>query len=235
MHKTIGIRGGMGPAATADLMNKIIERTDASCDQEHIPMIIDSNTRIPDRTAAIKGEGPSPASEMLNSARRLEAAGADFLIIPCNTAHHFIRDIESDVSIPILDMMVETANLLQRRGVKCAAVLATEGTYLSGRYDRVLGEKGIEAINPTPAEQEVLMSLIYDYIKSGITEARSLPRDQIKELTGGLKSRGAQAILMACTELPLAFAIMDLIDDSCVDPTAVLAEAAIREAGARIR
>lgn len=235
MHKTIGILGGMGPAATADLMNKIIERTDASCDQEHIPMIIDSNTRIPDRTAAIKGEGPSPVSEMLNSAKRLEAAGADFLIIPCNTAHHFIRDIEGDISIPILDMMVETANLLQQRGVKCAAVLATEGTYLSGRYDRVLGEKGIEVINPTPAQQEVLMSLIYDYIKSGITEARSLPRDQIKELTVDLKSRGAQAILMACTELPLAFAIMDLIDDSCVDPTAVLAEAAIREAGARVR
>ena len=235
MHKTIGILGGMGPAATADLMNKIIERTDAACDQEHIPMIIDSNTRIPDRTAAIKGEGPSPVSEMLKSARRLEAAGADFLIIPCNTAHHFIRDIESDISIPILDMMLETANLLQRRGVGCAAVLATEGTYLSRRYDRVLGEKGIEVVNPTPAEQEVLMSLIYDYIKSGITEARSLPRDQIKALTSDLKSRGAQAILMACTELPLAFAIMDLIDDSCVDPTAVLAEAAIREAGARIR
>ena len=235
MHKTIGILGGMGPAATADLMNKIIQRTDASCDQEHIPMIIDSNTRIPDRTAAIKGEGASPVTELIKSAKRLQEAGADFLIIPCNTAHHFIPDIEKEISIPIVDMMKETADLLKAKGVKCAAVLATEGTYLSGRYDRVLGEKGIEALNPSPGEQKVLMSLIYDYIKSGITEVERLPRQQIEELVEGLRSRGAEAILLACTELPLAFAIMDMYDDNCVDPTLVLAEAAIREAGGKIR
>ena len=235
MHMTIGILGGMGPAATADLMNKIIQRTDASCDQEHIPMIVDSNTRIPDRTAAIKGEGASPVAELVKSARRLQEAGADFLIIPCNTAHHFIPDIEKEISIPIVDMMKETADLLKAKGVKCAAVLATEGTYLSGRYDRVLGEKGIEALNPSLGEQKVLMSLIYDYIKSGITEVERLPRQQIEELVEGLRSRGAEAILLACTELPLAFAIMDMYDDNCVDPTLVLAEAAIREAGGKIR
>ncbi len=235
MHKTIGILGGMGPAATADLMNKIIQRTDASCDQEHIPMIIDSNTRIPDRTAAIKGEGASPVTELIKSAKRLQEAGADFLIIPCNTAHHFIPDIEKEVPIPIVDMMKETADLLKGRSIKCAAVLATEGTYLSGRYDRVLGEKGIEVVNPNPAQQKTLMSLIYDYIKSGITEADKLPRNQITEIVNDLRSRGAEGILLACTELPLAFAIMDMYNDSCVDPTLVLAEAAIREAGGKIR
>ena len=94
MYKSIGIIGGMGPAATADLMKKIIDMTDASCDQEHIHMLIDSNTNIPDRTAAILHGGEDPVPEMLASARRLEGAGADFLIMPCNTALFYISSGE---------------------------------------------------------------------------------------------------------------------------------------------
>ena len=88
MLKTIGIIGGMGPAATADLMMKIISMTAADSDQDHIPMIIDNNTRIPDRTAAILSGGADPVPEMTASAKRLETAGADFIIIGCNTAHY---------------------------------------------------------------------------------------------------------------------------------------------------
>lgn len=235
MRKTIGILGGMGPAATADLMMKITSMTDASSDQEHIPMLVDSNTRIPDRTKAIEGRGDNPVSEMLASAKRLENAGADFIIVPCNTAHFFIFDIENKIRIPFLNMPVETANLLKRRGVKCAAVLATRGTYLSGYYDKVLGERGIRTLTPSPEQKEVLMSLIYDYIKKGITEPSEIPRDEIVKLVDDLKKRGAEALLLACTELPLAFEILNLYDESCVDPTAVLAVAAIREAGAKTR
>ena len=93
MPKTIGIMGGMGPAATVDLMSRIISMTDASSDQEHIPMIVDNDTRIPDRTEAILGRGESPAPEMLASARRLEAAGADFIVIACHAAHSFVDEI----------------------------------------------------------------------------------------------------------------------------------------------
>lgn len=233
--KTIGILGGMGPAATADLMQKIIDMTKADCDQDHIPMIVDSNTRIPDRTKAIMGKGESPVAEMLASAKRLEAAGADFIIIPCNTAHHFLPEIKDKVGIPFVHMPVETANLLKQKGIRTAAVLATRGTFLSGQYDKVLADKDIRTLNPTPEQQEKLMSLIYDYIKSGITKPSDLPRDEISALVTDLKSRGAEALLLACTELPLAFSIMNLYDESCVDPTAVLAAAAIREAGAEIR
>lgn len=235
MLKTIGILGGMGPAATADLMMKIIDMTDAATDQEHIPMLVDSNTRIADRTAAIEGKGESPLPEMLASAKRLESAGADFIIIPCNTAHYFVPDIEERISIPIVHMPIETANLLKQRGIKSAAVLATRGTYLSGQYEKVLGDKGINPIIPDPKQQEVLMTLIYDYIKKGITDPDDLPRDEIVSIIDDLKSKGAEALLLACTELPLAFDILDLYDDSCVDPTAVLAAAAIREAGAKLR
>ena len=126
MLKTIGILGGMGPASTVDLMNRIISMTDAQSDQEHIPMVVDVNTNIPDRTAAILKRGESPVPEMTASARRLEAAGADFIIIACHAAHYFVPEIKDSISIPILEMPEETAKLLKLKGVDKAAVLATD-------------------------------------------------------------------------------------------------------------
>ena len=86
--KTIGIIGGMGPLATADLFEKIVGHTKAACDQEHLHVVIDSNTNIPDRTAALLHGGADPLPELTGSARRLEAMGADVLIMPCNTAQN---------------------------------------------------------------------------------------------------------------------------------------------------
>ena len=169
----------MGPAATCDLMQKIIDSTAASCDQEHIPMIIDSNTRIPDRTAAILSGGPSPVPELIGSAKRLEAAGADFLIIPCNTAHYFIDEVRAVVDIPVLNMPEETAGLLRQRGITKAAVLATDGTVRSGLYKEALEREGIAVLYPDEEEQGLVMSLIYDYIKRGITDPDELPCDEI--------------------------------------------------------
>ena len=89
-EKTIGILGGMGPEATADLFYRIVKATPVERDQDHPRTIIYSNSKVPDRTPAIAGEGESPLPEMLMAARSLEGEGADFLIIPCNTAHYFI-------------------------------------------------------------------------------------------------------------------------------------------------
>ena len=235
MLKTIGIIGGMGPAATADLMMKIIEMTAADSDQEHIPMIIDNNTRIPDRTAAILSGGADPVPEMTASAKRLEAAGADFIIIGCNTAHYFVPAFEKEISIPVVSMLKETALALREKSVKSAAVLATDGTVKSGLYAKALAAEGIEDIYPTDEQQRLLMSVIYDYIKKGITDPAKLPHDEMLIMAEDLKSRGAEALIMACTELPLAFDLTGIIDDTCMDPTRVLAAAAIREAGAKVR
>ena len=235
MYKKVGIIGGMGPAATCDHMMKIINMTDAASDQEHIHVLVDSNINIPDRTEALLHGGEDPVPEMLASAKRLESIGADFLILPCNTAHCFVPRLENQVSIPFLSMPDETAALLSRKGVKTAAVLATDGTVQSGLYGKALASKGIEAIYPNDEQQKLLMSLIYDYIKKGITDPSKLPHDQIVAIVDDLRSRGAEALLLACTELPLAFDITGIDDDTCVDPTRVLAAAAIREAGAKIR
>lgn len=235
MLKTIGIMGGMGPAATVDLMSRIISMTDASSDQEHIPMIVDSDTRIPDRTRAILGEGESPVPEMLKSAKRLEAAGADFLVVACHAAHVFVPEIKDKVAVPILDMPEETAKLLKIKGVDRAAVLATDGTVLSDLYGAALMRMGIQTVYPDEEQQKVVMSLIYEYIKRGITDPARLPKREMEHLIGDLSGRGATALILASTELPIAFHIMGLSSDAFVDPTKVLAKSAIRTAGAKVR
>ncbi|MBR0309028.1 MAG: amino acid racemase [Mogibacterium sp.] len=235
MLKTIGILGGMGPASTVDLMNRIISMTDAQSDQEHIPMVVDVNTNIPDRTAAILKRGESPVPEMTASARRLEAAGADFIIIACHAAHYFVPEIKDSISIPILEMPEETAKLLKLKGVDKAAVLATDGTVHSGMYGKAFRRCGIEPVYPDEEQQAMVMSLVYDYIKKGVTDAADLPLAEITNIVGELSNQGAQVLVLASTELPIAFNIMGLRSEAFVDPTIVLAKAAIINAGASIR
>ena len=227
--------GGMGPAATVDLMSRIISMTDASADQEHIPMIVDSNTRIPDRTEAILGRGESPVPEMLASAKRLEAAGADFIVIACHAAHYYVPEIKDKIGIPVIDMPEETAKLLKMNGVNRAAVLATDGTVRSGLYGAALERFGIQTVYPDERQQKTVMSLVYDYVKKGVTDPADLPREEMTSIIGDLSSQGAEALLLASTELPIAFSIMGLRSNAFIDPTVVLAKSAIRAAGAKRR
>ena len=124
MKKTVGILGGMGPLATADLFRKIITHTRAETDQEHIPVLIDSNTAIPDRTAALLYGGADPMPEMIRSAKRLEAAGADVLVMPCNTAHGYLDRLARQVRIPFLNMI----DLTCRASASRPAALRRRGT-----------------------------------------------------------------------------------------------------------
>ena len=148
MKKTIGIIGGMGPMATVDLMKKVILATDAREDQEHIPILVDNNTNIPDRTAAILGEGEDPLPELLKSADRLTAGGADFLIMGCNTAHYFLPRMMPHLKVPFVNMIEETAAFCAREGFKKVGLLASAGTCKSGIYQRALAEAGVEAVQP---------------------------------------------------------------------------------------
>lgn len=146
--KVIGILGGMGPLATADLFQKITLHTAASCDQDHPRVCIDSNTNISDRTAALLHGGADPVPEMVKSAQRLESIGADLLIMPCNTAHNFYDAVASSVSIPVLHMIAITRDALKSRGVKCAGLLATDGTVQTGIYQRTFEGSGVELLTP---------------------------------------------------------------------------------------
>lgn len=231
MKKTIGILGGMGPLATCDLMRKIIDHTEAANDQEHIHICVDNNTNIPDRTAAILHDGSNPLPEMIKSAVRLQAMGADVLVIPCNTAHFYLEEIRKYIDIPILSMLQETANYLHSQGVHCAAILATDGTIQCGLYDAVLEGANISPMHPDEEEQKLVMSLIYDCVKAGKACSDT---QEIYAMEKRLSEQGAQVIILGCTELPVAFAQWE----NCipvVDPTDILAMAAIRYAGGRIK
>ena len=227
----IGILGGMGPLATVDLFEKITMHTLAASDQEHPRVCIDSNTDIADRTAALLSGGPDPVPEMIKSARRLESIGADFLIMPCNTAHCFYEQIRGAVNIPLLHMIALTRDALTVRGVKRAGLLATDGTVKTGVYQKCFAGSGIELMLPEAEEQAAVMDVIYRGVKAGdLTYDVSAFRHTCEALL----ERGAETLILGCTELPPAFALYGL-DYPSADPTLELALGAIRAAGCQTK
>lgn len=229
MKKSMGILGGMGPLATADLFRKIISLTKADSDAEHIHIYIDNDPAIPDRTAAILSGGPDPLPRMTAALRNLERCGADCILLPCNTAHHYLPALQAETSLPILDMLAETARVCAHRypGEK-AAVLATKGTLATGLYDRALATAGVEVMAPDEAEQEILMHLIYDVVKAGLPLA---PQEgPWRGLLNRLRSRGAAYFVLGCTELPILAQTLP-VPVPFVDATECLARAAIRFCG----
>ena len=229
MGKTIGILGGMGPLATADLFRKITCLTKADCDNDHIRVYIDSNARIPDRTAAILAGGTDPVPEMTSALRHLEDCGADCIIMPCNTAHYFLPQLQAKTEIPFLSMLSATAKTCAAKYPgKTAAVLGTKGTLATGLYDRALETESVRFLLPEETERDELMRLIYDVVKAS---KPLLPETEAwRALLDGLRARGADYFILGCTELPILADTLP-VSGPFVDPTAELAKAAIRFCG----
>lgn len=223
MRPTIGIIGGMGPMATCDIMRKIIVLTGAKSDQDNYRIVVDSNTDIPDRTEAILHGGKSPVKEIVRSARCLEVAGADVLLMACNTAHYFFDEIDAQIDTPMLNMIDETAQMLGRKNIRKAGLLATEGTVKSGIFEKALSHKDIQLIYPDAVGQQAVTELVYDGIKA---DRREYDTSRYAQAVSRLRQRGAQIMILGCTELPLVEEIYGLGFDS-VDPTLIVAQAAV--------
>ena len=233
MKKTIGILGGMGPLATADLFRKITLLTPASCDHDHLRVYIDSNSAIPDRTAAILSGGADPVPEMTSALRHLEACGADCIIMPCNTAHYFLPRLQEQTRVPFISMLAETAKACALRFPgKTACVLATRGTLASGLYERALEAEGVSCILPDEAQRDVLMYAIYDCVKGG--KPLETVRQPMEALLADLSARGADYFILGCTELPIVAQELALPGDF-IDPTSELAKAAILFCGYELK
>lgn len=221
--KTIGVIGGMGPAATADFFAKLLAATGAERDQDHLRILIDSNPRVPDRNAAIAGIGPSPGPHLAESARGLERAGADFLVIACNTAHAFQADIEAAVSIPLLSMIDATVDAAVAEGAQRVGVLAADGCRRARLYHNAFAERGVEALFLPDEAQRDFMALLYR-IKSG--DVGDDVRRRMAGMALSLNARGAQAVVAACTEVPLVLS-SDTLATPVVSSTDALAARAV--------
>ncbi len=224
---TIGILGGMGPEATGECFDSIISHTPADSDQEHIPVLVYSNPQIPDRTEAILGDGEDPLPYLKRSARKLEGAGADFLILPCNTAHYFLEKIRKAVSIEILNMVKETLDRLGP-GNK-AGLLATSGTIKTGIYEDYSGED-LEIVTPSNGNQEAVMEVIYGEkgIKAGYTNEKL--KAELLSVVESLRNKGVDSIIAGCTEIRLILGDSDLKGIDLLTPLDVIAEKAVRKA-----
>ncbi|HCP32203.1 TPA: aspartate racemase [Candidatus Acetothermia bacterium] len=222
--RVIGILGGMGPAATLALYERILALTPAERDQDHIRVIIDSNPKIPDRTAAILGGGESPLPLMIGAARTLERAGAHFIVIPCNTAHYWLSDLRKSISIPVIDMISETASLIatHRPPLRKIGLLATAGTLQTGLYQRALAGKGISVLVPLSEEETQIMDAIH-LIKAGDHAVK----DTVVVVAHHLIDQGAEGIILGCTELSL---VVEETDLPCpfFDPLSILARRAVQ-------
>jgi len=227
-EKIIGILGGMGPEATIDLFYKIIKFTPAEKDQEHLRIIIDNNPKIPDRTAAILGKGEDPLPALQKTAQNLEKAGADFVVIPCNTAHYFLSSIQESVNIPVLNMIEETAKETKKRipQIKKVGLLASIGVYKSEIYHQHFKKFYIEVISPEEKDKEEIMKVIYT-IKAGDLSKRV--KKNILKITQKLIDKGAEAIIAGCTEIPLILKEGD-VSVPLIDPTQILARVAVQKA-----
>ncbi len=233
MKKTIGILGGMGPLATADLLIKITTATAADSDNEHIRVYIDCDCAIPDRTGAILHGGPDPVPEMTSALRNLEKCGADCIIMACNTAHYFLPRLQALTDTPILDMIAITAERCAALYPgKTAALLGTTGTLQTGLYNHALERAGIPYLLPDEEHQQWLMHLIYDVVKA--TRPMQPEEENWSRLLADLRERGADYFILACTELPIAANTLQ-DEGPFVDPTAELARAAILFCGYELK
>lgn len=205
-NKIIGIIGGMGPEATANFYMNLIKATKVNADQDHFRVIIDSNSKIPDRTKAILGIGDSPVPEMINTARNLEKAGVELGCIPCITAHYFIEHIETSVNYPIINALKELDFYIKSNyiGANKVGVLATSGTIKSELFNKYLKDYNVIYPSETVQKNKVMNAIYSDEIgiKSGkdVKDAKKL----LVEAGEYLIEKGAQILIAGCTEIVLA-------------------------------
>ncbi len=232
-HKSLGVIGGMGPKATSVFFDKIIDRTAAERDQEHIDIVILNHATLPDRTGVIQsGDGRHFLSAVSKDLQLLEAAGVANIAIPCNTSHYFYNDMQRMTNIPIIHMVDETLKVIagQYGEGSRVGVLATNGTVSSGVYRRSCEAHGLELYEPNAGLQEHVMDIIYNKVKKNLPVESSEFEGIIEEL---LSAAGCHCVIIACTELS-CIPLRPEIARHCVDAMNVLIELSIIRSGKRL-
>ncbi len=220
----LGILGGMGPLATVDFMQKMIALSQAATDQDHIPMLVHNVPQIPDRSACILQGGEDPFPTLLQGLKRLENAGAQCVVIPCNTAHYWFEALKEQASVPMISIVDVVCNELARRGILNAGLMATNATVAAEIYKNRIHAMGGQCLVPDDLGQQQVMTAIYD-IKAGRLEQGA---QGMEMLFDALISEGAEAVILGCTEIPIGLAsVARQKPELCVDATELLARACV--------
>lgn len=220
--RRLGVIGGLGPLASAYFLELLTEMTDAKTDQDHIETVLFSRPTIPDRTAyLLRKSAQNPLPSMLETAKLLEASGADLLCAPCVTSHAFFHELSKSISLPWIHMVQETVRCLRESGVKTAGILATSGTVQTGLFQSECQKQGIHAILPSAKGQQDIMHLIYQNMKAGLPPEM----ERFCTVSDQLFAQGCDALVLGCTELSLLKRRRKL--PRCLDALEVLARRAV--------
>lgn len=224
-HKMVGVIGGMGPDATVELMRRVIAATPAKDDADHIHMLVDNNPKIPSRLKALlDGGGENPGPVIAQMAQRLEQAGADFLVIPCNTAHYYHHYAQDAVDVPVWHLIrLALQHIREHYPVKRVGLLASSAVQKIALFEPFFAEAGLELVYPSQEMQAVVMQVIRA-VKAGAMTAELLAEYNrcVAEMAG------VEVYLLGCSELSV------LLDQHqqvlpVVDALQVLAEGIVVE------
>lgn len=220
----IGVLGGMGPLATADFLAKLAHATPAGRDQDHHPVTVDSTPQIPDRVSALEGRGDDPLPWLIAGAARLDAAGCAFIAMPCNTAHLWHARLAAASALPVLH--IADAVAAELGDTDCVGLLGTSATLGCGLYQKRLGSAR-RWLLPETGEMDAWVSPGIAAVKAGdLRTGGTLLRGAARKLA----ARGAGALVLACTEIPLVVGPADVPGALVVDATFALARHAVAHA-----
>lgn len=229
--KTIGVIGGLGPMATVYYLELITKMADVSCDQEHPRIVLKSIPDTPDRTAYILGKSEeNPLPFLLETGKELVAMGADVITIPCITAQYFYEEIKNSLEVPVISLCGNIAEDMSRKEIQKVGILATSGTIESQVLEKSFHNKGIQTVVPDAELQQAVMKIIYEQIKAG----KEVDLQLFLSVSESLLQKGAQRLILGCTELSLIKKVHEL-DDTYVDVLEVLAQKAVLYSGTSLK
>lgn len=223
-QRRVGILGGMGPAATVDFYGKLVAETPAERDQDHLPVVIWADPRVPDRTDGLMGLGEDPTPWLEQGIQALVAAGCGLLAVPCNTAHAFVPGLASRAGIELVSIVDVAADVILLGGFRTVGILATTGTLTSNLYTKTLAARGVQVIEPGVDEQKQLMEIIRAIKANSAHTGKS---QILSSISTGLVARGADVIVAACTELVLTLHRSDVVVP-VIDPARELARRIVK-------
>jgi aspartate racemase len=227
-ERVLGVLGGMGPAATADFLAKLVAVTDVVNEQDHLRVLVDSNPKVPDRNRALAGSGESPGPALAAMALGLQRAGATLLVMACNTAHAFESAIRDAIDVPFVSIVTETCDAVEREHPKASRVglLAAQGALDAGLYQSAFAARGHQVLLLGAEKQRDFMGLLYRIKRGDVSPA---VRATMRALAESLVADGADVVIAACTEVPLVVDEGEL-SRPLLDPTTNLARRCVRYA-----